>query len=282
MSAALPATAPATEGGPVAACSCGGTELGPSAYATARGGERFGLRPCLRCGRLVLDPRPDDAALAAAYDRAYYGIGARKFLQPIESGLDRFRGGRARRLDALVPDDGRAHAPGPRHRLRRRRLPGGTRGAGMGLPWQRAQPADRAARRRPHRPADPHGCPRPRRVRSRLARRRQHLARARAPARSRPRPRGLRALAGPRRPAARGRAERRIVAGARLRGPLVPPRPAVPPAPLRPVVPGAHPVRSRVRGGGGESLLLAVQPLRRAAEPAERARASGATSCTTC
>jgi 2-polyprenyl-3-methyl-5-hydroxy-6-metoxy-1,4-benzoquinol methylase len=104
MSAALPATAPATEGGPAAACPCGGTALGPSAYATARGGERFGLRPCLRCGRLVLDPPPDDAALTAAYDRAYYGIGARKFLQPIESGLDRFRGGRARRLDALVPE----------------------------------------------------------------------------------------------------------------------------------------------------------------------------------
>lgn len=104
MSAALPATAPTTEGGAVAACPCGGTALGPSACATARGDERFQLRPCLRCRRLVLDPRPDDAALAAAYDRAYYGIGARKFLKPIESGLDLFRGGRARRLDARVPE----------------------------------------------------------------------------------------------------------------------------------------------------------------------------------
>jgi SAM-dependent methyltransferase len=104
MSAALPATRPTTEGGADAGCPCGGAGLGPAAYATARGAERFGLRPCLRCGRLVLDPRPDEAALAAAYDRAYYGIGARKFLQPIESGLDLFRGGRARALDALVPE----------------------------------------------------------------------------------------------------------------------------------------------------------------------------------
>jgi SAM-dependent methyltransferase len=103
MSAALPATAPTTEDGAVAACPCGGAALGPPAYATARGDLRYELRPCLRCRRLVLDPRPGDAALAAAYDRAYYGIGARKFLQPIESGLDLFRGGRARRLDALVP-----------------------------------------------------------------------------------------------------------------------------------------------------------------------------------
>lgn len=101
MSAALPATRPTTHGGEGAACPCGGP-LGPSAGATARGTFRFDLRPCLRCGRLRLDPQPDDAALAAAYDRAYYGIGARKFLQPIESGLDLFRGGRARRLDALV------------------------------------------------------------------------------------------------------------------------------------------------------------------------------------
>ncbi|MET0552971.1 MAG: class I SAM-dependent methyltransferase [Vicinamibacteria bacterium] len=103
MSAALPATRPRTDGGAAAGCPCGGAELGTSVYATARGNERFGLRPCLRCGRLLLDPCPDDAALAAAYDRAYYGIGARKFLQPIESGLDLFRGGRARALDALVP-----------------------------------------------------------------------------------------------------------------------------------------------------------------------------------
>jgi SAM-dependent methyltransferase len=101
MSAALPATRPKTERG--AACPCGGDALGAPAYGTARGAQRFDLLPCLRCGRLVLDPQPDDAALAAAYDRAYYGIGARKFLQPIESGLDLFRGGRARRLDALCP-----------------------------------------------------------------------------------------------------------------------------------------------------------------------------------
>jgi SAM-dependent methyltransferase len=103
MSAALPTTRPPAEGSARTACPCGGDALGPSAYPTAREAERFALRPCLRCGRLVLDPQPDDAALAAAYDSAYYGIGARKFLQPIEAGLDRFRGGRARRLDALVP-----------------------------------------------------------------------------------------------------------------------------------------------------------------------------------
>lgn len=101
MSAALAATRPTTDGGAAAACPCGGSSGAP-AYATARGAERFLLRPCQRCGRLLLDPQPDDAELAAAYDRAYYGIGARKFLQPIEAGLDLFRGGRARRLDARV------------------------------------------------------------------------------------------------------------------------------------------------------------------------------------
>jgi SAM-dependent methyltransferase len=105
MTAAPPATRPTTEGEAAAGCPCGGGALGPSVYATVRGASRFGLRPCLRCGRLVLDPPPDDVALAAAYDRAYYGIGARKFLQPIESGLDLFRGDRARALDALVPPD---------------------------------------------------------------------------------------------------------------------------------------------------------------------------------
>lgn len=90
-------------------CSCGGAALGAALYNTGRHGTRYLLRPCLRCGRWVLDPKPRPEALAQAYDDAYYGAGARKFLRPIEAGLDWFRSARARRVDALTParPDGR-------------------------------------------------------------------------------------------------------------------------------------------------------------------------------
>jgi SAM-dependent methyltransferase len=45
---------------------------------------RFHLARCLRCGVVSLDPPPDDATLAAAYDEAYYGPGHRRFVTGVE------------------------------------------------------------------------------------------------------------------------------------------------------------------------------------------------------
>jgi SAM-dependent methyltransferase len=68
-----------------------------------RNGTRFHVRPCLACARGVLDPVPPPAGLLAAYDEAYYGRGARKFMEPIQSGIGWFRRGRARRALRLLP-----------------------------------------------------------------------------------------------------------------------------------------------------------------------------------
>ena len=81
---------------PVAACSCGSRELAPPARGFRLGGERFGLRRCLRCRRMLLDPRPRSEAIASCYDDGYYGSGPRKFIPWIERVVDRFREGRAR------------------------------------------------------------------------------------------------------------------------------------------------------------------------------------------
>lgn len=45
----------------------------------------------------MLDPWPTDDGLLAAYDEAYYGFGARKFVEPIQTGIGWFRRLRARR-----------------------------------------------------------------------------------------------------------------------------------------------------------------------------------------
>jgi SAM-dependent methyltransferase len=109
MSSATSAQPTPMYAGARVACSCGGVALGASVYDTSHNGTRYLLRPCLRCGRLLLDPKPEPEALAKAYDDEYYGAGARKFLRPVEAGLDWFRAARARRVDALtpVPSDGR-------------------------------------------------------------------------------------------------------------------------------------------------------------------------------
>jgi SAM-dependent methyltransferase len=61
-----------------------------------RNGTRFAVRPCLSCERGLLDPVPPPGHLLAAYDEAYYGRGARKFVEPIQSGIGWFRRWRAR------------------------------------------------------------------------------------------------------------------------------------------------------------------------------------------
>jgi 2-polyprenyl-3-methyl-5-hydroxy-6-metoxy-1,4-benzoquinol methylase len=52
----------------------------------------------------VLDPVPPPDGLLAAYDEAYYGRGARKFVQPIQSGIGWFRRRRARHALRFLRD----------------------------------------------------------------------------------------------------------------------------------------------------------------------------------
>jgi 2-polyprenyl-3-methyl-5-hydroxy-6-metoxy-1,4-benzoquinol methylase len=81
-----------------AECTCGseGAALGPRLFSVGRNGTRFHVRPCLACERGLLDPVPPANGLLAAYDEAYYGRGARKFVEPIQAGIGWFRRGRAR------------------------------------------------------------------------------------------------------------------------------------------------------------------------------------------
>jgi SAM-dependent methyltransferase len=67
-----------------------------------RNGTRFHVRPCPSCGRGLLDPAPAASDLLSAYDEAYYGRGARKFVQPIQAGIGWFRRRRARALTRFL------------------------------------------------------------------------------------------------------------------------------------------------------------------------------------
>ena len=71
--------------------------LGPPLLGVGRNGTRFHVRPCLACERGLLDPVPPAEGLLAAYDEAYYGRGARKFVEPIQTGIGWFRRRRAKR-----------------------------------------------------------------------------------------------------------------------------------------------------------------------------------------
>ena len=72
-----------------------------------RNGTRFHVRACPACERGLLDPVPPSAALLAAYDDAYYGRGARKFVEPIQSGIGWFRRRRARHALRFLPASAR-------------------------------------------------------------------------------------------------------------------------------------------------------------------------------
>jgi 2-polyprenyl-3-methyl-5-hydroxy-6-metoxy-1,4-benzoquinol methylase len=73
-----------------------------------RDGSRFHVRTCLGCRRGLLDPVPPPERLLSAYDQAYYGRGARKFAEPIQSTIGWFRRHRVRRLlRALAASSGR-------------------------------------------------------------------------------------------------------------------------------------------------------------------------------
>jgi len=88
-----------------ASCTCGepGAVLGPPLVSMGRNGTRFHVRPCQACARGVLDPMPPPEGLLAAYDDAYYGRGARKFVQPIQAGIGWFRRRRARHALRFLP-----------------------------------------------------------------------------------------------------------------------------------------------------------------------------------
>jgi SAM-dependent methyltransferase len=94
----LPAT-------PTASCTCARRDasLGPSELRIGRNGTRFDVRRCPACGRGVLDPRPATERLLSEYDQAYYGRGARKFVEPIQSGIGWFRRQRVRRALRFAP-----------------------------------------------------------------------------------------------------------------------------------------------------------------------------------
>ena len=64
-------------------------------YQTSIAGSTFSLRPCARCGRKALDPRPRASELDGWYGRSYFGAGAVKFVGPIEAVVTWFRRGRA-------------------------------------------------------------------------------------------------------------------------------------------------------------------------------------------
>jgi len=80
------------------ACPCGGLELAPPVVQLRHQQTSYGLRPCRGCGRLVLHPRPSSQQLLDAYDATYYGIGGRKFVAPVEAGVEWFRQRRAREV----------------------------------------------------------------------------------------------------------------------------------------------------------------------------------------
>jgi 2-polyprenyl-3-methyl-5-hydroxy-6-metoxy-1,4-benzoquinol methylase len=69
----------------------------------SRNGTQFQVRPCSACERGVLDPALPADTLLAAYDEAYYGGGARKFVEPIQSGIGFFRRRRARHALRFLP-----------------------------------------------------------------------------------------------------------------------------------------------------------------------------------
>ena len=89
------------------ACPCGSRELGASRIRLTHRGASYGLRPCRGCGRSLLDPSPSPEALLGCYDTAYYGVGARKFVAPIEAGVEWFR---RKRAEAVLAGAGRRGA----------------------------------------------------------------------------------------------------------------------------------------------------------------------------
>ncbi|MHC4746409.1 MAG: class I SAM-dependent methyltransferase [Planctomycetota bacterium] len=65
-------------------------------------GDNFHINRCLNCNAVFPAPRPTPKQLETAYDDSYYGQGQQKFTAYIETVLDWFRQGRARRVNRYV------------------------------------------------------------------------------------------------------------------------------------------------------------------------------------
>lgn len=71
-------------------------------------GNAWTVNRCGDCRAFFLSPRPSAEQIRLAYDAAYYGEQEEKFPSPwIEKTLDRFRAGRARRLNRHLPEGAR-------------------------------------------------------------------------------------------------------------------------------------------------------------------------------
>ena len=65
-------------------------------------GDNFHINRCLKCNAVFLSPRPTPKQLEIAYGDSYYGQGQQKFTGYVETVLDWFRQGRARRVSRYV------------------------------------------------------------------------------------------------------------------------------------------------------------------------------------
>jgi len=65
-------------------------------------GDNFHINRCLSCNAVFPAPRPTPKQLETAYDDSYYGQGQQKFTAYIETVLDWFREGRARKVNRYV------------------------------------------------------------------------------------------------------------------------------------------------------------------------------------
>jgi SAM-dependent methyltransferase len=83
-------------------CPCGETAWRHEEWTSRGHGRRVGYLACIACGTLRLEPRPTEQQLAAAYDPAYFGAGANKFVSPIEPIVALSRGRRVRRAARLL------------------------------------------------------------------------------------------------------------------------------------------------------------------------------------
>lgn len=97
---------PAPSASGAGSCWCGGCPTDVVARFTVPHAGDLRLLRCPACGTARLLPPPDDAVLAAAYARDYYGDAARKFRGPVDAAFARTQARRARAAAALVPPGG--------------------------------------------------------------------------------------------------------------------------------------------------------------------------------
>ena len=156
---------PGTSAMNTASCTCGepGAVLGPPLVSMGRNGTRFHVRPCQACARGLLDPchRPRGCwrrttRRTTAVERASSSAdpGGHRVVPPAP-GASR----------AALPASSGTSAPSARHRVWRWRVPLRPAGDRVGVPRDRADGGHRATRGRHRRPRDPYRRARRRRLR---------------------------------------------------------------------------------------------------------------------